>query len=312
MDVPSIPLALEVLRAVRPWAGRRVVIKYGGAAITAARAGDPVPSAGPAPSGGAPAGEDDGVLAAVALLQAAGARPVLVHGGGPEVSRLMERLGKRPEFVDGLRVTDAETMEIAEMALAGKINKELVARLARLGARAVGISGKDGALFVAERLLHRTADGRVVDLGLVGEVRRVNTDVISVLEMGRFLPVVATVALGEDGRTYNVNADLAAGALAAALRADDFILLTDVPGILRDVGDESSLCRRLTAAEAESLVSAGVVTRGMLPKVRACVDAVRRGARRAVIMDGRDHGRLGAFVLGHDVPCTVVEGGLGR
>ncbi len=301
MDVRSLPVLLAALRQLRSWAGRRVVVKYGGAALAGSAVGD-----ASALEGGSDA---DGVLSAVVLLQVAGARPVLVHGGGPEVSRLMERLGKRPEFVDGLRVTDSETMEIAEMALAGKVNKELVGRLQRLGAAAVGISGKDGALLVARKRFHRTAEGRMVDLGLVGEIHKVNTEVISILEMGRFIPVVATVALGEDGETYNVNADLAAGALAAELRADHFILLTDVPGILRDVGDEGSLCRRLSPAEAEALVGAGAVTKGMVPKVQACVDAVRRGVRRAVIMDGRDPGHLGAFLLEQDVPCTVIEGG---
>lgn len=276
-------------------AGRTVVIKYGGAAL-----------AGTAPADAA----RDRILAGVAALQEAGAYPVLVHGGGPEINLWMQRLGKQPEWVDGLRVTDRETMEIVEMVLSGKINKELVGRLQNLAARAVGISGKDGGLLLAEKRLHRRPSGETLDLGFVGDVVNVNPAVLQAMtDYGQLIPVVAPVALGRDGETYNVNADAAAAAIAAGLGADIFVLLTDVPGIMADPADPATLCRRLTAEEVRRLVENGVIGGGMLPKVEACLAALAGGVHEAVILDGRDPDRLPAFLSGRDVPSTVLTGG---
>lgn len=267
--------------------GGTVVVKYGGAALAA--------------------GAADAVLAALVALQRSGARAVLVHGGGPEVTAVMRRLGREPSFVDGLRVTDRETVEVAEMVLAGRVNKGLVDRLQRLGGRAVGISGKDGGLFRARKRLHRGKDGREVDLGFVGEIAAVDTSLIACLHGGGWLPVVASIAPGEDGETYNVNADLAAAALAGALRADAFVLLTDVPGVLGDAGDPSSLIPELSAAAAARLVADGVVRGGMIPKVEACLAALAAGARAAWIADGRDAAALKALARGQPAGTRLVS-----
>lgn len=271
-------------------AGQTIVVKYGGAALAAAEAG----------SGADP------VLAAAVALQHAGARLVLVHGGGPEVTAMMRRLGKEPVFIDGLRVTDAETAEIAEMVLAGRVNKGLVDRLQRLGGRAAGLSGKDGGIFRARKRPHRGAGGREVDLGFVGEIVAVDTALVEALLAAGWMPVVASVAPGEDGRTYNVNADLAAAALAGALRADRFVLLTDVPGVLRDRGDPSSLIAELGAREARELIAAGVAGGGMIPKLEACLAALDAGAAEAWIADGRDGAALGDLVRGRPAGTRIT------
>lgn len=259
-----------------------LVVKYGGAALAA---------------GG------DGVLAAVADLRREGRRVVLVHGGGPELSAFLRRLGKESRFVDGLRVTDAETAEVAEMVLAGRVNKGLVAALQGLGVRAVGICGKDGGLFRARPY---RPGGR--DLGLVGEVAAVDPSLVEHLLAGDWLPVVASVAPGERGETYNVNADSAAAALAGALRAESFVLLTDVPGLLRDPEDPSSVLAELEAGEAEALVAAGAVSGGMIPKVQACLAALAAGTRSAWIADGRDGAALLALARGRPAGTRIVAG----
>lgn len=285
---------LEDLPRVRSLAGRTLVIKYGGAALAGGREGM------------------DAVLGAIALLRVVGARPVLVHGGGPELSAMMKRLGKEAVFVDGQRVTDRETAEIAAMVLAGKVNKELVAALQRLGGRAVGISGVDGALFRARRRRHKSRTGGGVDLGFVGDVVAVETDVPAALLAAGFTPVIATVALGEEGDIYNVNADAAAGALAGALGADALMLLTDVPGVLLDPADPGSLCREMDAAQARRLMDTGVATGGMIPKLEACLAALEGGAGEALILDGREPAALLHTVFGGSKSGTrIVAGGGG-
>lgn len=277
----------------RSLAGLKIVVKYGGAALAAApAAGRPAPGSAPSPGGA------DAVLAALVSVQAAGAHPVLVHGGGPEVTAFMARLGKEAVFVDGLRVTDRETVELAEMVLAGRVNKALVDRLQALGGRAVGLSGKDGGLFMARKRLHRTADGRPVDLGFVGDIVAVEPAVIATLHAGGWMPVVASVAPGIDGETYNVNADLAAAALAAAVRADQFLLLTDVPGVLRDPGDPGSVYEQLTAAQAREMIARGTATGGMIPKLEACLAALAGGVGEAWVLDGRQPAALESAVFG--------------
>ncbi len=257
----------QALRYVQAWASRTVVVKYGGSVMTA---------------GGPP----DTLAEDLVLLQGAGVRPVLVHGGGPEITRMLERLGKPTRFVNGLRVTDAETMDVVEMVLAGRANKALVARIAASGGRAVGLCGKDGGLFAARPL------ASPVDLGLVGEVDAVDPTVVRLLAEHGFIPVVASVGWGRDGRTYNLNADHAAAALAGALGAGKFIVLTDVPGIL--AGDPpGQVLSTVSAAQARRLVAEGVISRGMIPKVEACLAALAAGVPSAHIIDGRrPHGLL--------------------
>jgi acetylglutamate kinase len=259
---------VEALPYIRRFAGRTVVVKYGGNAI---------------------AGSDaDGALALfaedVVLMRSVGMRPVVVHGGGPQISELMGRLGKAPEFRGGLRVTDAETVDIVEMVLVGKINKEIVGLINYHGGKAVGLSGKDGSLLRARRRLHRLASGEEVDIGLVGEVEQVNAEPIRLLEDHGFIPVIAPVGVGRSGETYNINADLVAGEVAAALGAEKLIHLTDVQGIL---GDGGRLITTLTRKEAERLMEDAVIEGGMLPKVESSVRALHGGTAKAHIIDGR-------------------------
>jgi acetylglutamate kinase len=220
----------------------------------------------------------------VALLKLVGMNPVIVHGGGPDISRYSDRLGLEVRFVQGLRVTDAPTMELVKMVLVGKINKEIVGLINLHGGRAVGLSGKDASLLRARKRLHRLPDGTSADIGLVGEVEAVNPEPIRLLEESGFIPVIAPVGVGEAGETYNINADLVAGDVAAALFAEKLIHLTDVTGIN---GEDGRLVSTLTKRDAERLIKAGVIDGGMLPKVESSLRALTGGAQKAHIIDGR-------------------------
>jgi acetylglutamate kinase len=256
---------IEALPYIRAFQGKTLVIKYGGAAMEQADL-------------------KEQFAKDVLLLRLVGIRPVIVHGGGPQIGALMKRLGKEPRFVGGMRVTDEETMEIVEMVLVGKINKEIVGLINLHGGRAVGLSGKDGSLIRAHKRLHRTADGTMADIGLVGEVDAVNPALIRLLEEDGFIPVIAPVGVGSHGETYNINADLVAGDVAAALGAEKLIHLTDVQGIKDGDGRHVST---LTKQEAERLIKAGVIDGGMLPKVESSLRALAGGAQKAHIIDGR-------------------------
>ncbi|MFW2828867.1 acetylglutamate kinase [Sphingomonas sp. ID0503] len=260
----------EALPYLQLYRGQTFVIKYGGHAM-----GDP--------------DKARQFAADVTLLQAVGILPVVVHGGGPQIGAMLKRLGVESRFVDGLRVTDAETADIAEMVLAGSINKEIVGWIGTAGGRAVGISGKDGWLVTATKLTRTEADRNIgierhVDLGYVGEPTHVDRTVIDTLTAAGMIPVVAPIAIGQDGWTYNINADTMAGALASALGASRLFLLTDVPGVL----DKSkNLLTDLVPQDVEFLRANGTITGGMIPKVQTCVDAVQAGVDAAVILDGR-------------------------
>ena len=256
---------IEALPYIRAFQGKTLVIKYGGAAMEQADL-------------------KEQFAKDVLLLRLVGIRPVIVHGGGPQIGALMKRLGKEPRFVGGMRVTDEETMEIVEMVLVGKINKEIVGLINLHGGRAVGLSGKDGTLIRAHKRLHRTADGTMADIGLVGEVDAVNPEVIRLLEEDGFIPVIAPVGVGSGGETYNINADLVAGDVAAALGAEKLMHLTDVQGIK---GEDGRHISTLTKQEAERLIKAGVIDGGMLPKVESSLRALAGGAQKAHIIDGR-------------------------
>ncbi len=253
---------IQALPYIQKWSGAIFVVKYGGAAM----------------------GENGlaaQVMQDIVLMHCVGIRPVIVHGGGPEISDLMKRLSKQPQFVNGLRVTDAETMELVEMALTGKTNPRLVALIQQQGGRAIGISGKDGGLIRARKVQSE------VDLGFVGEVDAIDPRVVlSTLEAG-YIPVVSPVGMGGDGATYNLNADFAAGALAGALQAAKFILMTDVPGVLSDPDDPTSLISELTREQAQRMLENGRVSGGMIPKLQACLTALENGCPRAHIIDGR-------------------------
>jgi acetylglutamate kinase len=211
-----------------------------------------------------------------------GLNPVIVHGGGPQISDMMKRLGKEPRFVDGVRVTDKETMEIVEMVLGGVINKEIVELISRHGGRAVGVSGKDGRLITAKPV---KATGRKrVDLGQVGDVDSIDPQILVDLTSNRYIPVIAPIGVGRDGATYNINADLVAGAVARAVRAEKLVMLTDVAGILNAKG---ALIPTLSRKDIQRLIKSGTITSGMLPKVQACLTAVEGGVAKAHIIDGR-------------------------
>jgi acetylglutamate kinase len=257
--VASVETLLEALPYIREFHGRTVVIKYGGAAMVdeALR---------------------DGFATDVVLLKYVGLNPVIVHGGGPEITSYMERLGMEVKFVEGVRVSDPQTVEIAKMVLLGKVNSDIVMRLGRHGQPAVGLSGEDGALF--EIRPHERAD----EFGFVGEIERVSVDVLNHIAAD-YIPVIASVGVDADGHSYNVNADTAAGRVAAALRAHKAIFLTDVPGWLADPADEGSLNSRATVAEVEAALAS--LSGGMRPKLAACAEAVRGGVGSAHIIDGR-------------------------
>ena len=260
---------VEALPYLQRYANRTFVVKYGGHAM------------------------GDGALAAsfaqdVVLLKAVGINPVVVHGGGPQIGAMLKRLGVKSEFVDGLRVTDAETASIAEMVLAGSINKEIVGLIQAAGGRAVGISGKDAGLVTARKLERPVpTDSAIeaeVDLGFVGEPAQVDRAILDTLARADVIPVIAPIGQGEDGHTYNINADTFAGAVATALEAARFLLLTDVPGVLDRDGH---LLTELDAADIEALIADGTISGGMIPKVETCLSAVSAGVGAAVIIDGR-------------------------
>ena len=263
-------MLIEALPFMRRYSGKTILIKFGGHAM----------------------GKADYVnafAADIALLDQVGARPVVVHGGGPQIGEMLKKLQIESSFVDGLRVTDEATISVVEMVLAGGINKALVAAIAGAGGRAVGVSGKDGGLITARKLMAvaKASDSAIqqaVDLGFVGEPSHVDVTVLNALMQHHLIPVVAPVGSGEDGKTYNINADTAAGAIAAALNATRMLMLTDVSGVLDKNG---KLISSLTISQAEALIHDGTVSGGMIPKVKTCIDAVQGGAEGAVIMDGR-------------------------
>lgn len=264
----------RILAAALPdmqrYAGKTVVIKYGGHAM-----------------GDAALAED--FARDVVLLKQAGVRPVIVHGGGPQIGRMLERLNIQSEFSAGLRITDKQTVEIVEMVLAGAINKQIVTAINAVGGRGIGLSGKDGNMIIARKLSHEIADTdsniqQVVDLGFVGEPETVNRDVLDVVTRSDLIPIIAPVAASRSGETYNINADTCAGAIAGALNAERLLMLTDVPGVL-DNGD--ALIPELTVEQARAMIRDEIIHGGMIPKVETCIDALEQGVSGVVILDGK-------------------------
>ena len=251
---------IEALPYIQRFRGAVIVVKYGGNAMVD-------------PSLAATFAED------IVLLRSVGLKPVVVHGGGPQIGQMLHRLGKETEFVDGLRVTDEDTLDVARMVLVGKVGRDIVGSINVHGAYAVGLSGEDGGLI--------TASPRDAALGFVGDVASVQPGIIERLLAEDMIPVVSTIGSDATGQAYNINADTVAGALAGALSAEKVIYLTDVPGLLTDVGDATSIVARADVAEIESMIDDGTISGGMIPKVRACIDAVRAGARSAHMLDGR-------------------------
>ena len=271
----------EALPYIQQYNGRIVVVKYGGNAMVSDQLRQQV-------------------MEDIVLLQLVGVKVVLVHGGGPEISEMMTRLGKKPEFVDGLRVTDRETIDIVQMVLAGKVNKTLVNLLEVKGGKAMGISGMDGRLIQAKQ-----KDGR---LGYVGSITQVDvTPLLDLLEKG-YIPVVSTLGCDEEGNTYNINGDTAAAYLAGALGAERLIMMTDIAGVLRDKNDPTTLIPRLTIDEAVALFDQQIIAGGMIPKVECCIDAIHRGVGSAIIMDGRVPHSILMEILTDEGAGTMVVG----
>lgn len=260
-DNLRVSVLSEALPYIQRFAGRRVVIKYGGAAMVHAEL-------------------REAVFRDLVLLASVGVQPVVIHGGGPEINQWLGRIGLEAQFRDGLRVTDPATMEVVEMVLVGRVNKQIVNGLHRLGGRAVGLSGSDGQLVES-----RTLGGG--SHGLVGEVASVNPTVLEPLLANGYIPVISSVAPDREGQAHNINADTVAGELAAALDAEKLILLTDTAGILRDRHDPASLIRQLTLADCRQLIAEGVVAGGMIPKTECCIRALAQGVGAAHIIDGR-------------------------
>jgi acetylglutamate kinase len=260
----------EALPYIRRFQGRTVVIKYGGNAMTDQRL-------------------QQGFARDVVLLKLVGINPVVVHGGGPQIGTLLGRLGKPTEFVQGMRVTDSETMDVVEMVLGGLVNKQIVTLINRHGGSAVGLTGKDGDLIRARKLVLESNDPEldapeIIDLGHVGEVESIDVGVVDMLVRGNFIPVIAPIGVGEDGLSYNINADLVAGKVAEVLKAEKLILLTNTPGLL---DGEGRLLTGLSAERVDRLVADGTIHGGMLPKIRCALEAVQQGVATSHIIDGR-------------------------
>ena len=260
----------EALPYMRRFAGSTFVIKYGGHAM-----GDTEMASQ--------------FAADVVLLKQVGINPIVVHGGGPQIGQMLERLRIKSSFIDGLRVTDADTVEIVEMVLSGSINKQIVSAIGDAGGMAIGLSGKDGKLIVARKLRRTTKDPdsnieKILDLGFVGEPQQINSDILDGFEDSDVIPVIAPIGVGKNGETYNINADTAAGAIAAAVGAERLLLLTDVAGVL---DANKQLVPRMTGQTARRMIADGTISGGMIPKVETCLDSVDQGVEAAVILDGR-------------------------
>ena len=273
-DKDKAEILMDALPYIQEFYGTTVVIKYGGNAMINEAL-------------------KENVMRNVALMKFVGIQPILVHGGGPEITGFLKKVGKESSFVSGLRVTDEETVEIEEMVLDGKLNSEIVSLLNLRGVRAVGLSGKDAGLIKAKKKLAAVYESdavREVDIGYVGEVTAVDTRIITDLLQQDYVPVIAPIGMGEHGESYNINADYGAAEIAGALRAEKLLLLTDVEGVYKDFADKSSLISQLHLEEAKAYIRSGVIDGGMIPKVEACLRALEAGAHKAHIIDGRlDH-----------------------
>lgn len=271
LDISNV--LIEALPYIKKFHNKKIMIKYGGHAMI-----------------------DEQAMSSTArdtvLLKYVGMQPLVVHGGGPEISRSMDKMGKAPKFVGGLRVTDSETMEIVKMVLVGKINTEIVSKIGLHGGKSIGISGKDDFLIQSSKrdpTKIRQENGEIleVDLGYVGKIDKINSDVVDVLTEENYIPVISPIGIDNEGNTLNLNADTVAGSIASEINAEKLVVLTDVPGIMTDPEDPDSIIRRIHVDELKELVKEGIITGGMIPKVETCINAVENGVKTAHILDGR-------------------------
>ncbi len=285
-------ILVEALPYIQDFYGKTIVIKYGGNAMV----------------------NDDlkeKVMQDITLMKYVGIRPVIVHGGGPDITDFLKKVGKQSEFVSGLRVTDEETVEIAEMVLDGKVNSDIVNLLNRRGVRAVGLSGKDAGLIQAKKKLATVYEGEAtkkVDIGYVGEVEKIDTGILEDLLENDYIPVIAPIGVGQDGESYNINADYVAAEIAGALQAEKLLLLTDIEGIYKDYHDKSTFISTLTLTEARQYIKEGIIAGGMIPKVEACLCALEAGAGKTHIIDGRlDHSLILEIFTSEGIGTQVVR-----
>ena len=282
---------VEALPWIRRFYGKSIVIKYGGNAMVEGHL-------------------KEGFARDIILMKYIGLNPVVVHGGGPQIGKVLEAMGIETRFEQGMRVTDAKTMDVVEMVLGGKVNKEIVANINKHGGRAVGLTGKDGNLITARKLEMKTVNPdtltpEIIDIGMVGEVAGINPDIITSLEKANFIPVIAPVGIDESGLTYNINADLVAGKVAGALQAEKLILLTDVEGVQDKTG---KLMNTIDISEVQALIDDGTIAGGMIPKVTCCLDAVAAGVKKTHIIDGRmEHACLLEIFTDHGVGTAVAK-----
>jgi acetylglutamate kinase len=291
-DIPSSPalkakILAEAMPYIRRFHGRTIVVKYGGNAMTDAAL-------------------KKSFAHDVVLLKLVGMNPVVVHGGGPQIEQLLGRLGKKGEFVQGMRVTDAETMDVVEMVLGGQVNKEVVTLINQAGGRAVGLTGQDGAFIRAKKMLVADASkqGGLIDIGRVGEIASIDPRVISALEDNGFIPVVAPIGVGDDGESYNINADLVAGKLAEVLKAEKLVVLTNTPGVLDKNG---KLLTGLTSKKVEELFADGTISGGMLPKISSALEAAKNGVKSVHVIDGRVEHALLLEILTDEGVGTLIR-----
>ncbi len=270
----TVNILIEALPYIKKFHQKKIMIKYGGHAMIDAAA-------------------KSSTARDTVLLKYVGMKPIVVHGGGPEISRSMNKLGKEPQFIGGLRVTDQETMDIVKMVLVGKINTEIVSNIGLHGGKGVGLSGKDNMLLKARKrspqivVNQETGEEQMVDLGLVGEIESINPEILKVLTENNYIPVISPIGVDDKGETLNLNADTVAGEIGGEVGAEKLIILTDVPGILRDHSDPESLIKRVNIAQVMDLIEDGTVRDGMLPKVLTCISALENGVKSAHIIDGR-------------------------
>ncbi|KAI8474370.1 MAG: Aspartate/glutamate/uridylate kinase [Monoraphidium minutum] len=281
-QLDRVSILAEALPYMQKFAGKTIVVKYGGAAMK-----DPTLKAG--------------VITDLVLLWTVGIRPVLVHGGGPEINSWLTKLGITPEFKNGLRVTDGPTMEVVEMVLGGRVNKSLVSLIQQAGGKAVGLCGKDGDLLRARQMVEK-------DIGYVGEVTKVDATLLRSLVASGYIPVVATVAADETGQALNVNADTAAGEIAAALQAEKLILMTDVPGVLKDKDDVATKFAELNIKQCRELTQEGIIAGGMIPKVQCCIRCISQGVTATHIIDGRSRHSILMELLTDEGVGTMITG----
>lgn len=283
----------EALPYIEKFHGSYIVIKYGGHAMLDDEA-------------------KDWTVKDTILLKYIGMKPVIVHGGGPEITQAMEKMGKKPKFVEGLRVTDEETLDIVKMVLVGKINTDIVSRINKFNGKGVGLSGKDNKLILAKKKLHKIIkEGREkeIDLGHVGETVKVNPEVVDILTDRGYIPVISPVGITEDGNSLNLNSDTVAGDIAAALGAKKLVILTDVPGIMRDLEDKNSLINEIKVSDIDSLIKENIIEGAMIPKLEACANAVKGGVKRAHIIDGRvKHSILLELLTDEGIGTMIKEG----